>query len=82
MANSEMDIIGTVDDPLVEARQLIEGASQAGLPLRLLGGLAVRVLCPDFPPRLRRDQDIDFGCLSKGRQAVMAYLESAGCEPD
>ena len=53
MSNGESDIIGTVDDPLVEARQLIEGAFTAGLPLRLLGGLAVRVLCPDFPPRLR-----------------------------
>ncbi|MGD0985342.1 MAG: hypothetical protein ABSA65_16245 [Acidimicrobiales bacterium] len=82
MGNSESDIIGTVDDPLVEARQLAEGASKAGVPLRLLGGLAVRVLCPDFPPRLRRDQDIDFGCLSKGRQNVMAYLGEAGCQPD
>jgi hypothetical protein len=82
VGDSESDIVGTVDDPLVEARRLAEGASQAGIPLRLLGGLAVRVLCPDFPPRLRRDQDIDFGCLSKGRQKVAAYLEEAGCEPD
>ena len=82
MGDNELDIIGTIDDPLVEARELIEGAHEAGLPLRLLGGLAVRVLCPDFPPRLRRDQDIDFGCLSKGRHGVVAYLERAGCEPD
>ena len=82
MGESSSDIVGTPDDPLVEARHLAEGASTAGVPLRLLGGLAVRVLCPDFPPRLRRDQDIDFGCLSKGRKDVMAYLESAGCEPD
>ncbi len=82
MGASESDIVGTSDDPLVEARQLVEGASREGIPLRLLGGLAVRVLCPDFPPRLRRDQDIDFGCLSKGRQKVVAYLEGAGCEPD
>ena len=82
MGTSESDIVGTSDDPLVEARQLVEGASREGIPLRLLGGLAVRVLCPDFPPRLRRDQDIDFGCLSKGRQKVVAYLEGAGCEPD
>jgi len=78
----DRDILGTTDDPLVEARVLAEGASRAGVPLRLLGGLAVRVLCPDFPPRLRRDQDIDFGCLSKGRQKVTTYLEEAGCEPD
>ncbi len=82
MGDNELDIIGTIDDPLVEARELIEGAHEAGLPLRLLGGLAVRVLCPDFPPRLRRDQDIDFGCLSKGRHGIVAYLERAGCEPD
>jgi hypothetical protein len=82
MGDSESDIVGTVHDPLVEARQLAEGASKAAIPLRLLGGLAVRVLCPDFAPRLRRDQDIDFACLSKGRQKVVAYLEEAGCEPD
>ena len=82
MGESDADIVGTSDDPLTEARQLAEGGHGAGVPLRLLGGLAVRVLCPDFPPRLRRDQDIDFGCLSKGRKDVMAFLESAGCEPD
>jgi hypothetical protein len=82
MGDSESDIVGTPADPLVEARQLAEGALQSGIPLRLLGGLAVRVLCPDFSPRLRRDQDIDFGCLSKGRQKVAAYFEEAGCEPD
>lgn len=82
MGDNESDIVGTVDDPLIEARRLAEGASNAGIPLRLLGGLAVRVLCPDFAPRLRRDQDIDFGCLSKGRQKVAAFLEEAGCEPD
>jgi hypothetical protein len=82
MGDGESDIIGTADDPLVEARLLVEGASTAGIPLRLLGGLAVRVLCPDFEPRLRRDQDIDFGCLSKGRKGVEAYLEGAGCVPD
>ena len=40
-------------DPLPEALALARGAAEAGLGLKLLGGLAVRVLCPDFPPRLR-----------------------------
>jgi len=75
-------LVGTAHDPLVEAYSLVEGAFREGVGLRLLGGLAVRVLCRDYPPRLRRDQDIDFACLSKGRKDVMAYLESAGCEPD
>ncbi len=69
-------------DPLPEAFGLARGAVDAGLGLKLLGGLAVRVICPHFPPRLRRDQDIDFACLSKGRKNVAAYLERSGCEPD
>ena len=71
-----------VSDPLPEAFGLARGAAEAGLGLKLLGGLAVRVICPNFPPRLRRDQDIDFACLSKGRKNVAAYLERSGCEPD
>lgn len=70
------------DDPLPEAVALVEGAAAAGLPLRILGGLGVRVLCPDFPPRLRPGQDMDLACASKGRRDVAAYLEKSGCEPD
>jgi len=71
-----------VDDPLPEAVGLVQGATSAGLPLRILGGLGVRVLCPDFPPRLRAGQDMDFACHGKGRKSVVSYLEQAGCEPD
>src|SRR5689334_15528770 len=70
------------DDPLPEALGLARGAADASLGLKLLGGLAVRVLCPDFPPRLRRDQDIDFACVAKQRKKVADYLAGAGCEPD
>jgi len=75
-------LVGTEHDPLVEAYRLVSEAEKAGVGVKLLGGLAVRVLCPDYPPRLRRDQDIDVACLSKGRKEVMAHLESVGCEPD
>ena len=70
------------DDPLPEAVTLVEGAARAGLPLRLLGGLGVRVLCPDFPPRLRAGQDMDLACAGKGRRDVVGYLEKSGCVPD
>jgi hypothetical protein len=70
------------DDPLPEALTLARGAAAAGLSLKLLGGLAVRVCCPDFPPRLRAGQDIDFACMSKERKKVAAWLAEAGCEPD
>jgi hypothetical protein len=70
------------DDPLPEAVALVEGATAAGFVLRLLGGLGIRALCPDFPPRLRAGQDIDLACPSKGRREVMAYLERSGCVAD
>jgi len=73
---------GPEDDPLPEAVALVEGAARAGLRLRLLGGLGVRVLCPDFPPRLRAGQDMDLACGSKGRRDVVAYLEKSGYVPD
>jgi hypothetical protein len=70
------------DDPLPEALTLARGAADASLGLKLLGGLAVRVLCPDFPPRLRSGQDMDFACVSKERKKVAEYLADSGCEPD
>jgi hypothetical protein len=71
-----------VDDPLPEAMSLVQGATRVGLPLRLLGGLGVRVLCPAFPPRLRPGQDMDFACSGKRRKNVASFLEQSGCEPD
>jgi hypothetical protein len=73
---------GSPEDPLTDAMFVARGAFDAGVGLKLLGGLAVRVVCPDYPPRLRRDQDMDFACLSKERKAVAAHLEKAGCVPD
>jgi hypothetical protein len=73
---------GSAADPLTDAMTVARGAADAGVGLKLLGGLAVRVVCPDYPPRLRRDQDMDFACLSKERKKVAAHLEQAGCQPD
>jgi hypothetical protein len=70
------------DDPLPEATGLVQGATEAGLPLRLLGGLGVRVLCPHFRPRLRPGQDMDLATTSKARRDVAGYLEKSGCTPD
>jgi hypothetical protein len=71
-----------VDDALPEAVALAQGAADVGVGLKLLGGLAVRVLVPGLPPRIRAGQDIDFACLSKGRKDTVAYLERSGCVPD
>src|SRR6202167_5129311 len=69
-------------EPTQPTRPAPQGAADAGRGLKLLGGVAVRVLCPDFPPRLRIGQDMDFACMSKGRKNVVAYLEKSGCQPD
>src|SRR6201986_4945460 len=70
------------DHPLPAAVSLVEGAMREGLKLRLLGGLGVRVLCPEFPPRLRAGQDMDLACGGKRRRDVVGYLEQGGCVPD
>src|SRR5580700_8820775 len=73
---------GPAADPLPEAMTLVRSASEAGYQLKILGGLGVRVLCPDFPPRQRAGQDIDLACLGKSRRQVANHLESLGCAPD
>jgi hypothetical protein len=73
---------GAASDPLPEALELVRGAADAGYQLKILGGLGVRVLCPDFPPRLRAGQDIDLACLGKTRRQVADHLERAGCGAD
>ena len=46
-----------------EARAVIDGAVRGGIPLRLIGGLAVRFLTPEFTPREREGQDMDLARL-------------------
>jgi|SRR5215475_194213 len=69
-------------DPLEEAMALVERAKGEGVPLRLLGGLAVRLLCPDFPPRLRNRQDLDLASTSRARSRLTELLVRLGYQPD
>lgn len=68
-------------DPLEEALSLIEAAGPA-VPLRLVGGLAVRALTPSFPPRVRTDQDLDLASVSRARPELTRMLVDRGYEPD
>lgn len=68
--------------PLEEAVELIGAAEAIGVPLRLVGGLAVRVLCPEFPPRTRERQDLDLASTSDARPALTSLLQQRGYEPD
>jgi hypothetical protein len=70
------------EDALEEALAIVRDASERGIPVRLVGGLAVRVLTPNFPPRVRDAQDLDLASVSKSTQALSAFLVERGYVPD
>jgi hypothetical protein len=70
-------------DAMAEAMNLISAADEQGITVRLLGGMAVRVLCPDFPPRPAAGlQDIDLASVSSSRKALQNFLLEQGHQPD
>jgi hypothetical protein len=75
------DTTGTTD-LLGEARRLIDVASERGLVLRLLGGLAIGLLCSELSPRNRGGQDLDFAASSSGRREISDLLAEQGYVPD
>jgi hypothetical protein len=69
-------------DAYTAAVQTVEIANRRGVPLKLLGGQAIRYLTPDFPPRQRTDQDMDFASVSTARRTVTDLLTELGFEGD
>ena len=69
-------------DLLNEAKSLIDLATERSIALRLVGGLAIRLLTPDLPPRSRTGQDLDFASASSTRRALADMLTERGYEPD
>ncbi len=69
-------------DAYSAAVETVEAANRRGVPLKLLGGQAIRYLTPDFPPRWRGDQDMDFASVSASRRAVTELLTELGFEGD
>jgi hypothetical protein len=61
-----------------EARRLIDLATEQGLVLRLLGGLAIQLLTPELPARTRSGQDLDFGSVRSSRKGLTTLLEQRG----
>ena len=72
-----------LEDIVAEGERLLGMASRQGVPLRLLGGVAVRLRAPEIPPSLDRSyKDIDFAVTKKGAGAADRLLREAGYEPD
>jgi Uncharacterised nucleotidyltransferase len=73
---------GILADIVAEGERLLGIASDEGVPLRLLGGVAVRLKAPEMPPSLVREyKDIDFAVTKKGGGAADRILRDAGYEP-
>jgi hypothetical protein len=69
-------------EPLDHALAVVTAASREGIPVRLIGGLAVRYLCSSFPARTRDYQDVDLASVSRARARLGEVLASHGFVPD
>jgi Uncharacterised nucleotidyltransferase len=70
-------------DVIAEAVRLLEAAEHDGVPLRALGGVAIRLRTPHVPPALERDyHDIDLVTQRRRGGAVSRLLEGAGYRAD
>lgn len=69
-------------DIVAEGRRLLERAEADGLPLRLLGGVAVSLRAPEgVPPALgRKYRDLDFATARGSGGAAVRFFVSAGYE--
>jgi hypothetical protein len=65
-------------DAFEESVAVVREANASGIPLKLIGGQAVRLLCPLFPHRARDDQDMDFACVSSKKREVIDFFEARG----
>jgi hypothetical protein len=73
-----------LDDVAAEGQRLAVRAQTQGLPLRLLGGVAVWCQCPSarVPPLARIYGDADFLGLGGERRRISAFMEAEGYEAD
>ena len=71
-------------DIVAEARRLMDAAAQRDVPVRLLGGLAIRLGIPDpqGPVIPREYKDIDLATVRGQGKGVAAFMEDMGYEGD
>jgi hypothetical protein len=78
------DQVVPLQDVRAEGRRVVAAAQQRGLPVRLLGGVAVWARCPsaEVPPLQRSYGDVDIISLSRVSRELAAFAESLGYRPD
>ena len=70
-------------DVVTEGRRVLGAAREAGLTVRLLGGVAVNVRSRGLPPALTREyQDLDFATSKKSAGELQKLLRDLGYEPN
>ncbi len=79
-----MDDRQPLSDPVAEATRIGEAAADRGLPLRILGGVAVALLCPSSrrAPLRREYADIDLATIGSAREGVVELMKSLGYAGD
>jgi hypothetical protein len=84
MVDHGNDVAGRpLADPVLEAKRVVESAARAGLTIRVLGGVAVRMQAPSETPLLPRPiGDIDLAIRQGGWRALADFLKSAGYGAD
>jgi hypothetical protein len=71
-------------DPVAEGTRVATVAFERGIPLRVLGGVAVAILCPSShrPPLRRSYADIDLATTGPSREAAKELMEELGYAED
>ena len=71
-----------LSDIVTEGRRVLGAAREAGLTVRLLGGVAVNVRSRGLPPALTREyKDLDFATGKKSAGGLQRLLRELGYEP-
>jgi hypothetical protein len=76
--------VAPLSDVRQEGLRLVHAAADRGIPVRLIGGVAVWARCPSARiPALRRDYgDVDIISLRRASRDLIRFAESMGYQPD
>jgi hypothetical protein len=75
-------VTGSMLTALDEAVRICTTAADAGITVRLAGGLAIQYLTPDYPPRGGDRQDLDLATESSQRRPLTRFLTERGYAGD
>jgi hypothetical protein len=79
---SRAEEAGPLADIVVEAARLVDAAHADGVPIRLIGGLAIYMHTEQIPPSLQRSyDDIDLATPKDSSRRVGEFFAKLGYEP-